>query len=70
MKILLFFGKNQYHAIIEFYESLGVEIVENLSWVKHIDKIWKKVSAGFGAIKRAKPYVNTNELHTIYKALV
>jgi hypothetical protein len=38
-------------------ESLGVEIDENLSWKKHIDKICKKASAGIGAIKRAKPYV-------------
>jgi hypothetical protein len=32
-------------------ESLGVEIYENLSWEKHIDKICKKASAGIGAIK-------------------
>ena len=51
-------------------ESLGVEIDENLSWEKHIDKICKKASAGIGAIKRAKPYVDTNTLQTIYKALV
>ena len=52
------------------FESLGVEIDENLNWEKHIDKICKKASAGIGAIKRAKPYVDINTLQTIYKALV
>jgi hypothetical protein len=47
-------------------ESLGVEIDENLSWEKHIDKICKKASAGIGANKRAKPYVDINTLQTIY----
>jgi hypothetical protein len=41
-----------------------------LSWEKHIDKMCKKASAGIGAIKRAKPYVDINTLQTIYKALV
>ena len=50
--------------------SLGVEIDENLSWEKHTDKICKKASAGNGAIKRAKPYVDINTLQAIYKALV
>jgi hypothetical protein len=51
-------------------ESLGVDIDENLSLGKHIDKICKKASAGIGAIRRAKPYVDINTLQTIYKALV
>jgi hypothetical protein len=41
-----------------------------LSWEKHIDKICKKASAGIGAIKRAKPYVDINTLQIIYKALM
>ena len=32
---------------------------------KHIDKICKKASAGIGATKRAKPYVDINTLQTI-----
>jgi hypothetical protein len=32
-------------------ESLGIEIDENWSWEKHIDKICKKPSAGIGAVK-------------------
>ena len=41
-----------------------------MSWEKHIDKIRKKASAGIGAIKRAKPYVDINTLQIIYKALM
>ncbi len=51
-------------------KGLGVTIDENLTWEKHIAKICKKASAGIGAIKRAKPYVDINTLQTIYKALV
>ena len=51
-------------------ESLEVEIDENLSLEKHIDKICKKASASIRAIKRAKPHVDINILQTIYKALV
>jgi hypothetical protein len=51
-------------------ESLGVEIDENLSWEKHIDKICKKTSAGIGDIKRANPHIDINTLQTIYEALV
>ena len=52
------------------FESLGVEIDENLTWEKHTAKICKKASAGIGAIKRVKPYVDTSTLQIIYKALV
>ena len=45
-------------------------IDENLTWKKHIAKICKKASAGIGAIKRPKPYVDITTLQTIYKALV
>ena len=51
-------------------ESLGVQIDENLSWEKHIDKICKKASAGIGAIKCTNPYVDINTIQTMYKALV
>jgi hypothetical protein len=51
-------------------ESLGVQIDENLSWEKHIDKICKKASAGIGAIKCNNPYVDINTIQTIYNALV
>ncbi len=57
-------------ALAHSFESLGVTIDENLTWEKHIAKICKKASAGIGAIKRAKPYVDINTLQTIYKALV
>ena len=48
----VFFGDKPV-PLINSLESLGVEIDENLSWEKHIDKICKKASAGIGAILNA-----------------
>ena len=49
----VFFGDKQV-PVTHSFESLGVEIDENLTWEKHIAKICKKASAGIGAIK---PYI-------------
>ena len=62
----VFFADKQV-PVTHSFESLGVEIDENLTWEKHI---CKKASAGIGAIKRVKPYVDTSRLQIIYKALV
>ena len=52
------------------HKCLGVETDEKLNWDKHIETICKKVSAGIGAIRRAKPFDPANTLQTIYKAMV
>lgn len=51
-------------------KCLGVEIDERLTWEKHIEMICKKASSGIGAIRRIKPFVPSDNLQTIYKALV
>jgi hypothetical protein len=63
---IVFFGDKPV-SLTHSLESLGVQINENLSWEKHIDKICKKASAGIGAIN---PYVDINTIQTIYNALV
>ena len=45
------------------HKCLGIEIDEKLSWDKHIETICKQVSAGIGAIRRAKPFVPTNIIY-------
>ena len=54
------------------FKCLGVELDEHLSWEAHmyISSICKKVSAGIGVLKRTKPFVPNETLHTIYKALI
>ena len=51
-------------------KSLGVLIVNNLTWRSHIDKLTKKISSGIGAIKRVRHLVPYWTLHSIYQALV
>jgi hypothetical protein len=43
---------------------------EHLSWEVHINAICKKVDEGIGVLKRTKPFVAEETLHTIYKALI
>ena len=62
----VFFGDKP-EPLTHSSQSLGIEIDENLNWEKHIiEKICKKASAGIGAMKRAKPYVDANTLQTNY----
>ena len=42
---------------VDCAKSLGLNIDENLSWSKHIDKILKKIASGIGALKRMRPFV-------------
>ncbi len=52
------------------FQCLGVNLDEKLSWEKHIDSVYHKISAGIGAIKRIKPYVPCKTLHDVYKTLI
>ena len=49
---------------------LGIFIDENLRWQTHIDKLFKKVASGIGAIKRIRPFVPPSTLHYIDNALI
>ena len=52
------------------HKCLGVQVDEKLSWDSHIDMIYKKVSAGIGAMRRIKPFVPVDTLEKVYKSLV
>ena len=45
---------------VDSSKFLGLTIDENLSWSKHIDNISKKNSSGIGALKHARPFINTH----------
>ena len=51
-------------------KALGVCIDEFLSWDKHIDELAKKVSSGFGAIKKLKSCVDQNTIICANNALI
>ena len=49
---------------------LGTKLDENLNWHSHIEKIYKKVSAGIGVMKRTKVFVPKHTPESVYKSLV
>ena len=51
-------------------KSLGVYIDEHLSWSNHIDHIAKKISSGLAGLKQVRPFVPTEVLISIFKALI
>ena len=55
---------------VDCVKSLGLNIDENLSWNKHIDKISKKIASGIGALKRMRPFVPSSTLKYIYSSVI
>ena len=55
---------------VDCTKSLGLNIGENLSWSKHIDKISKKIASGIGALKRMRPVVPISTLQYIYNSII
>ena len=50
--------------------SLGMYIDQHLSWSAHIDNLYKKVASVMGALKRIRPFVNSNTLQMIFSSLI
>ena len=51
-------------------KALGVILHENLSWVKHVEKVHKKVAAGIGLLRRIRDFTSLDILIKIYKSLI
>ena len=49
---------------------LGVRVSEQLSWGDHVSMICRKASQRLHILRKAKPYVDQQELHNIYSAIV
>ena len=47
-----------------------MHIDQHLSWNVHIDRLCKKVASGIGALKRIRPFVNSNTLEMIFSSLI
>ena len=63
--------KQQFIPRATTYEYLGIEVDEALGWQCQADVIFKKVSAGIGALKRIRPGLGPREtLLQMYEALV
>ena len=55
---------------VDCVKSLGLNIDENLSWNKHIDKISKKIASGIGDLKCMRPFVPSSTLKYIYSSII
>ena len=51
-------------------KALGVILHENLSWVKHVEKIHKKVAAGIDLLRCIRDFTSLDILIKIYKSLI
>ena len=55
---------------VEVTKFLGVLIDNNLSWKAHTNHITKIVSKYNGIIRKVRPFLNKESLHTLYNTLV
>ena len=55
---------------IEHTKFLGVVVDSNLTWKYHISETENKISKNIGVIARARNYLKTKELQTLYCTLV
>ena len=49
---------------------LGVILDENLSWLTHINNIKSKIAKGIGIICKAKPFLSSSTLLTLYNSFI
>ena len=55
---------------VEVTKFLGILIDNNLSWKSHTNHITKIVSKYNGIIRKVRPFLNKDSLHTLYNTLV
>ena len=55
---------------VEVTKFLGILIDNNLSWKAHTSHITKIVSKYNGIIRKVRPFLNEDSLHTLYNTLV
>ena len=55
---------------VEVTKFLGILIDNNLSWKSHTNNITKIVSKYNGIIRKVRPFLNKDSLHTLYNTLL
>ena len=51
-------------------KSSGLAIDDHLSWCKHVDEIFQKVSSAIGVLKRVQPFISKETAIQIYNASI
>ena len=65
----IYFLNNPLEEVLSF-KLLGLTICHHLSWESHISKLASKASRRLGILRRAKSFLGTPELLTMYKAFI
>ena len=55
---------------VKSVNTLGLQLEQSLSWIKHIEHIYKKVAPALGLLKRVRDFVGRDTLVSIYNALI
>ena len=55
---------------VDHTKSFGLTTHAQLSWGKHVEEIFKKVSSAIGALKRVRPFISKETAIQIYNALI
>lgn len=53
-----------------YTKFLGVTLDENLTWTKHISEVTTKVSKNIGVISKARKYLDSDALRSLYFAFI
>ena len=61
---------NKYIEQVDTTKFLGILIDNNLTWKAHTSHITKTVSKYNGNIKKVRPFLNSESLHTLYNTLI
>ena len=63
-------SRQYYNTLFFVYVYLDVLIDQHLSWKRHIDFVSKKISKSVGIIAKARFYLSSQTLMTLYYSLV
>ena len=61
---------NKYIEQVDITTFLGILIDNNLTWKGHTSHVTKIVSKYNGIIRKVRPFLNSESLHTLYNALI
>ena len=57
-------------SVVNHTKFLGTIIDQNLRWTNHISYIKKKIAKGIGILSKARKYLNSDSLKTLYHSFI
>ena len=68
--VLICFPKCKYIEQVDTTKFLGILIDNNLTWKAYTSHVTKIVSEYNGIIRKVRPFLNSESLHTLYNTLI